>query len=302
MLKLIFFSGILIALRVPACRCCVLPVRGNQDRANNEKGADPNVTKILKGGRIIMKKLVVASLCLAVVLAASVVMAGALPGSGIRTTFHDLSSTAHGPDVSVGNTTEGRVCIFCHAPHFTLKADDAKLLGINYYPLWNHTVTQATFKMYDHGTDQPGIIDQQLNAVLPAGPQSSSKLCLSCHDGTVAVGAYGYAPSSSIGNGTATVQGRFAIGTDLRNHHPISFDYTAVQLLDSGIFPADTLLAGGDLGLNPNQFKVQDILRGGKYLECGSCHSVHNTLNQGAKFLWIDDTKGSALCFSCHNK
>jgi len=36
-------------------------------------------------------------------------------------------------------------------------------------------------------------------------------------------------------------------------------------------------------------------------VECGSCHDVHNTKNDGAKLLWVEDT-GSALCLSCHAK
>ena len=124
-----------------------------------------------------------------------------------------------------------------------------------------------------------------------------SKLCLSCHDGSVAVGAYGYAPSSSIGTTNVKASDRILIGDlgNLQDHHPIGFDYGAVQAVDDEIKDPTSVL----LGNNPDLLSINDLW-GGK-MECSSCHDVHNTKNTGMKFLWVEDTS-SNLCFSCHDK
>jgi predicted CXXCH cytochrome family protein len=36
-------------------------------------------------------------------------------------------------------------------------------------------------------------------------------------------------------------------------------------------------------------------------MECGTCHSVHNTGNSGESLLWRSDFR-SSLCLTCHDK
>lgn len=253
-----------------------------------------------------LQKLMVALLCVVVVLAlGSTVMAGSMPGTGIKSTSHDLSMTtgrgstwAPNSDTTLGSGLD-RICIYCHAPHFTLTTAQATAKGIAYYPLWNHALSTITnYTPYSNGTEIPGNIAHQLNATL-GQPGSISKLCLSCHDGSVAIGAYGYVPSSSIGSTNVKASGRILIGGgtgNLQNHHPIGFDYAPVVLADNEINPTSAVL----LGNNPNALTIGDLLYGGK-VECGSCHDVHNTKNTGKKFLWVEDT-ASNLCLSCHKK
>ncbi|MEK6699967.1 MAG: cytochrome c3 family protein [Nitrospirota bacterium] len=248
-----------------------------------------------------MRKHTLVLLCLAVVLVfASAVMAGVNPGTGIKSTSHDLSATT-GKGATWAPSSDpllDRICIYCHAPHHTLKSADAVAKGINYFPLWNHALSTITsYTPYSNGTEVPGSIQHQLNATI-GQPGSVSKLCLSCHDGSVAVGAYGYAPSSSIGTTNVKASGRILIGDlgNLQNHHPIGFDYGAVQAVDDEIKDPTSVL----LGNNPDLLAINDLLWGGK-MECSSCHDVHNTKNTGMKFLWVEDTS-SNLCFSCHDK
>jgi predicted CXXCH cytochrome family protein len=227
-------------------------------------------------------------------------MAGPMPGTGIKSTSHDLSMSSGKGATWAPNSdpTLDRICIYCHAPHNTYKAGDGDL---TYYPLWNHQLsTIASYALYDNGTDDPNGISHQLNATL-GQPNSVSKLCLSCHDGDVAIGAYGYAPQSSIGTTTvkATDADRIWVGggvNGLANHHPISFDYEAVAAIDDEIKTSDSIL----LGNNPNQLAISDLLWNNK-MECSSCHDVHNTKNAGFKFLWVEDIN-SNLCLSCHIK
>jgi len=242
-----------------------------------------------------------------ILLVTSVGIAGLNHGTGITQTSHELrAATGRGAHWDAGTAADpvlDRICIYCHAAHNTITSTEATAAGVTYYPLWNHDLTSLTYTTYQNTTtgDIPGEIKHQLNADI-GQPGSISKLCLSCHDGSVGVSSYGNfagGVSSSKHTGTVTTTGtRFGIGVggDLSNHHPIGFDYGAVQAVDLEIRDASSPL----LGNNPYGMTIADILWGGK-IECASCHDVHNTQNTGARFLWVEDTN-SNLCFSCHAK
>jgi predicted CXXCH cytochrome family protein len=262
-----------------------------------------------------MKKHILLVLLVAVCIlaAASLVFAGLVPGTGIKQTSHDLSSaTGKGALYDAGVNADpalDRICIYCHAPHHTITTAEAATAGIDYYPLWNHDIsTVPSWSPYSN-TDLsnpviPDNIQHQLNAML-GDPASVSKLCLSCHDASVAVSSYGNfdnGASSSSHTGSvmanATNNGRYGIGVNgnLQNHHPIGFNYDDVAAVDDEIRdPSNTLL-----GDNPYGLTINDLLWN-RSIECSSCHDVHNTKNTGLKFLWVADT-GSNLCLSCHAK
>jgi len=262
-----------------------------------------------------MKRLVTTALLLAAGIATAVSPAGAglNPGTGILQTSHDLSSaTGRGALYNAGVNADpnlDRVCIYCHAPHHSITTSEAALADITYYPLWNHDITTIADWTPYQNTDPadpviPDNVAHQLNATL-GDPGSISRLCLSCHDASVAVSSYGNfdgGANSSKHTGsaliTATAGGRFGIGVggNLQNHHPIGFDYAEVALADDEIRDASATLQGD----NPYGLTISDLLWGGS-VECTSCHDVHNTKNTGSKFLWVADTH-SDLCFSCHKK
>ena len=174
--------------------------------------------------------------------------------AGVSGTSHDLSGKGWGSD---------QICIFCHTPH---NAGTAA-------PLWNHTLTTATFTVYS---------SQTMNAA-PGQPDGYSKLCLSCHDGTVAIDSYGtHAGSNNMTGGEA-------LGTNLTNDHPISFTYdAALATADGGLVtPAST-----------SQVVPGVPLFGGK-MQCSSCHNAHD--NTKGDFLRLSNS-GSALCLKCHVK
>jgi hypothetical protein len=274
-----------------------------------------------KKGEQVMKKYISVILAIGLVLAcASIVMAGPNPGSGIAGSLHDLSSNGLG-GAAINQTTETRICVFCHTPHFAGKANGTSGHGentignsVNYYPLWNHDLTQVTsYVTYTNGTEQPNSPSMLLDPALLGQPGGVSRLCLSCHDGTVAPNAYGNFeanPTSNAGSGVSIPAG-FRIGggtiggttADLSNHHPVGIDYLAavasgLALLD----PSSGVIGGTGLSVN-------DLLWNNK-VECVSCHSVHNKGNEGTKFLWTCDdlngcltpVVGSQICLSCHDK
>jgi predicted CXXCH cytochrome family protein len=142
-------------------------------------------------------------------------------------------------------------------------------------------------------------------------PGGVSKLCLSCHDGNVAVNNYGRVQNGA-GNGDDASTGVFKgdapvfivddykIGKngDLSNHHPIGFDYVTVYNTDDEIQSIGSNFTVDKSGATV--YTIGDLLWGGK-MECTTCHDVHNTKNQGEKFLWKSDVQ-SALCLTCHVK
>jgi predicted CXXCH cytochrome family protein len=228
-------------------------------------------------------------------------MAGVNPGTGIKQTSHDLSSGGVGAAYDAGTAADptlDRVCIYCHAPHHSKKFTDTD--AVSYMPLWNHAVsTISSFETYTNGTDTPNGLQHSLNAAdTMTQPGSVSKLCLSCHDGSVAISTYGFSPSGTTYTGNVMASGRIGIGLngDLKNHHPIGFVYDDVAAKDDEIAPSDSSL----LGANVWGLTIGDLMWGGK-MECSSCHDVHNTKNEGSKFTWVQDTR-SNLCLTCHLK
>ena len=166
--------------------------------------------------------------------------------------------------------TGGEVCVVCHTPH---NADTS----VTNAPLWDHELTVASFTPY---------ISPTLDATV-GQPTGGSRLCLSCHDGTVAIDSFGGR------TGTNIIGAGGLIGDDLSDDHPISFVYdTALATSDGGLFDPATALSG--LGGTIND----DMLFAGN-LQCGSCHDVHDDSN--APFLRMTND-ASAMCFTCHDK
>ena len=207
-----------------------------------------------------MKKIIVVTMAVLVGVGLSGLSQADIAGSG-----HDLTN--------VDGTTVTQICLPCHTPH---NADTTTSDA----PLWNHTLTSATYTLYASPTFNAGTGD--LNTI--GQPSGVSKLCLSCHDGTVAPDAF-TGHTAAMTKLPATI-GAGGLGTDLRKSHPISFTYDDdLVLADPDLNDPDTLPAGW---VNNNKF------------ECSSCHDVHNKNENGA-MLHISNA-GSALCLKCHAK
>jgi predicted CXXCH cytochrome family protein len=232
------------------------------------------------------------------------------PGTGINGTVHDLSTVHNGMNyVASPADPLKRICIFCHAPHNTYRLSTAAggsgpqaPDAFDYLPLWNHQLqSNYNYTMYDNGPGAPTQGPQASQAILNGMvPGSSSLLCLSCHDGTVAPNQYGNPdqPVTSQSGGGLTISSQYQIGKDkyLGNHHPIGFNYDGVQVADPGIRSADTAM------LTPTTFVRDHLLgTGNQYMECDTCHSVHNKGNSGERLLWRSD-QNSELCLTCHDK
>ena len=201
-----------------------------------------------------MKKLNL--LTILIMLAFATVSFGQITGSA-----HDFS------DATTWNNTE-EICITCHTPHNAMDVE----------PLWNHDLSVDSYTMYSSSTMTTGLIGTE--------PDGSSKLCLSCHDGTIALdnfGGNGMSPGILIGE---IGLGLGDIGTDLSNDHPISFNYAAAYAAD----------------VNELHETPVGITFEGGMMQCSSCHDVHNGGPSGVESLLVLDNTGSALCLTCHNK
>ncbi|MCG3125017.1 MAG: hypothetical protein GIKADHBN_03533 [Phycisphaerales bacterium] len=177
---------------------------------------------------------------------------------------HNLSAGGTGP---VRAVMEDQVCIFCHTPH---NASPIK-------PLWNRALPVEAYTIYRSNS---------LDA-LPDQPTGTSKMCLSCHDGTIALGSVVSRdmPIQMAGGITTMPAGSSLLGTDLSDDHPISFRY------DSGLAAKDNKLR------QPSSLPHQILLDRNAELQCTSCHDAHNNVN--GNFLVMNNDQ-SQLCLSCH--
>ncbi len=202
------------------------------------------------------------------VMTALLVLSGseALAASIINTK-HNLSISGPGP---IKSTVESRICIFCHTPH---KAN----LDIPY--LWNRQLSTANYTTYSSST---------LYATV-GQPTGASKLCLSCHDGTIALGALISETQEIVFQGGLRFipPGPTKLGTDLSDDHPVSFIYNASLATQRGELVNPTLL--------PSNVKLDKD----EMLQCTTCHDPHDNTN--SKFLVMPNIN-SNLCTTCHDK
>ncbi len=176
---------------------------------------------------------------------------------------HDFSSMAW---------SDGEICKPCHTPHFAMSGVDR---------LWNHELTTATYTMHE-GT---GTAVDDFDVL--------SRLCLSCHDGTVALDSFGGQTGSSFINPGAK------IGTDLTNDHPVGSDAQyppdPVPAWWSGAFADEADL--------PFEVELQDWADTGgvthRVVSCTTCHEPHN--KDGLDMMTMSNN-ASALCLTCHLK
>ncbi|HYD94709.1 MAG TPA: cytochrome c3 family protein [Noviherbaspirillum sp.] len=249
--------------------------------------------------------------------------------SNIAITAHNLSRS--GLPNSIGNvrapaTGETEICAFCHTPH----QSSTSVKG----PLWNRNSSGSTYTRYtssslDSNTIISGFNDQ------PAG---SSLLCLSCHDGLVALGNVNVlrgvsnvavsldntnAGKMPHGMGSTTGFTR-ALGADLSNDHPISITYDdrlaaqdgeMTRLTTTAPAQRDTI-SGNIIGVRTSGYKPLLPLEptgpgGSGQVQCATCHDPHIVAQ---KFLRLNRFQAAApgagsfnqatdqICLACHPK
>lgn len=221
-------------------------------------------------------------------------------------------------------SSESQICAFCHTPHGATVEPRA--------PLWNRSLTAATYTPYTSGS---------LDAIDLSQPSGKSKLCLSCHDGTLAIGSVNVlngtgspsiatggtspGPGGTIPEGTGSNTGfTRRLGTDLSNDHPISFTFDLAQFNRDGELrnpvghaQIRNRVAGNLDPAAPEIDRRPTIPLEDNKVECISCHDPHirdSDPNKNIKFLRANrfqenvptgadfDPDGDIICVSCHDK
>jgi predicted CXXCH cytochrome family protein len=174
-----------------------------------------------------------------------------------------------GPSPLTGSRPDS--CAYCHAPHSGLNAG-----------LWNQKLTTQTYTTYSSNTEKNITTQPALGTV--------SNQCLSCHDGTVAVGA-------TVAYGQVTTRGSMltadVFGSNMQSSHPFSL---ALPLQDN-IDLAASLAANGTTADPTHGVK---LINGN--VECTSCHNPHVQAKDpiSLNFL-VKDSSSGQLCLACHD-
>ncbi len=222
--------------------------------------------------------------------------------AGIANTLHNMSTTGTG---TIKATSETEICVFCHIPH---NAQAGR-------PLWNHDMPATGYTMYtsEYLTRAGYTVPTALGTPTAPGEIAAgtlSRQCLSCHDGTVAVGAVYMVRGTILGDGLIVMSGVTAdkmpttatgyIGTNLTKHHPVGIVYNSGITITFGSGSRTIELISNPTSTDMKLYRISVT----DYVECSSCHDPHL---QNTKFL--RDTDGATLaakisntCSACHIK
>lgn len=234
------------------------------------------------------------------------------------------------------------ICVYCHTPHGANSTTTLPLwnrtMKATTYSTYNQlgtasltqTVSQpganslACLSCHDGQTAVDSIINMpgsgrydvsqetvQSNAFLntwtnPRGPNAGSHRGLDASGGSTSC-LVCHSPTGALPEG-ATDFSIFAIGTDLKNDHPVGVTFPATSGVGTDFRTPDLskgttrFFDDGDGQMNSNDVRLYD----GK-VECASCHDPHGVAPGGPgtafnpSFLRVTNTS-SALCLTCHSK
>ncbi len=194
--------------------------------------------------------------------------------AGLEGSVHDFT-IATGPNSQFKGASS--MCSTCHVSH----------RSSNGILTWNHTLSanQLTFAQgaaTSAGTRLPTNISSWTG---------TTKYCLSCHDGSVAVG--NVIDTSDWGTAKITDTDKIvAPGGDLSGIHPVAVPYPDIAgATYNGI---TTAADPSKYAAHPTGVRLYGRNTGQKGIECGSCHEVHADNTHGALL------RGGFSCTACH--
>jgi hypothetical protein len=261
-----------------------------------------------------MKRLRLVLVLAVMVIVPSVVWAAqGDPGTGIAGTAHDFS----GKSVTGGNgeTFITGECTFCHTPHRALST----LL------LWNHTLSTATYS-WDVPKTTAGTTFPTFKGDTYNGPTAK---CLSCHDGSVAIGDVAWfgegKPAAPLDTTKHVWPSPFNIGAtdgilgNMKGNHPVAMPYANWNGAGGSTYNTVTTgaaITSGEWQTNPETLNIRifnddgtgNIIAGGVEkktgIECSSCHDPHNKASVDDLFLrgTIGGNDLNYICLKCHIK
>jgi predicted CXXCH cytochrome family protein len=206
----------------------------------------------------------------ACILVLAVVQLGSAQVKGDVIGMHDLSPGGASP---VQGTRSGS-CTYCHVPH-SGNGDMA--------PLWNQKLSKAAYQTYTSTTTT-----NKGNQQLPLG--SESALCLSCHDGTVAVG-------DTVLFGQMPIRGTWLQGDEFGTHLQTSHPFSLAKPLQDNIDLTSSLAAGGRTA---DRTGAVHMVNGN--VECTSCHNPHvQAVDKLSSNFLVRDSSNGQMCLACHD-
>ncbi len=195
--------------------------------------------------------------------------------AGLAGSAHDFTATGGTP---IAGVTES--CKTCHVPH-------RPLLNV---PLWAHALSSYSYNLYNTNPKYTGPNSAAYDASPSSLAGTKSALCLSCHDGTVAVAGTTYMGNIMGGDSIVTWDNGAPVSGNpnngLRGSHPIAVNYATVRTNQ----PSDYNDISADPAVKLEASKVQ----------CTSCHNPHNKV--AGTMMLVKANTNSALCVTCHNK
>lgn len=245
-------------------------------------------------------------------LAALLLAAPAVQALNITGSKHNFQLGTNPVHVATGATEDG-LCVFCHTPH---KGNSSLLL-------WNHKLSANNYSWEDvTGGKTTGGTTYPTNLRSWTG---STVKCLSCHDGTVSIGALYWSNATadpavnmtgtdadadgSLGNAAYIIPSKpssVSPGSNLEGNHPVGVPYS----YNNASSTYNGITTGPDVKLaewvaTPTGVKIFGAGGGGAPatgaagIECASCHDPHGT---GNEFFLRVTKSNSGLCLSCHVK
>ena len=217
-----------------------------------------------------------------------VLSAGSTPASGLAGSVHDFNHEKWRPYDGV---TAIGACAICHTPH---RASRTRLL-------WNHTLPPGDTFVFS--PEEPATNGGTPLPTISPSYRGPTSMCLSCHDGSVAIGDINWYDSKAWAGSSAIIkktQGRIGY------HHPVAVPYpfqgmrnsynrvTTGLNVDISKFVPDPKAGGARLFRDLGGDIVAGTAIGASGIECSSCHDPHN--GPAVK----EDKLLRARCEACH--
>lgn len=239
-----------------------------------------------------MKKTMI--LALVIVFAFSMFIVGGSDAL-VEDSYHDFSAgsgawilngAAGGDILGTGST---QICVFCHHPHRTAGGANVWTNEV----LWNQSAaTTTSYATYDTTTSET-INGVTSNVTATSGLRSY--LCLSCHDGEIALNALIALPRDGGSNVTNALTMQWgSLGDTLEDDHPVNI--TVDNVNDTGLNTPDLINAAG-----------LPLYTGLTTIQCSTCHDVHDngvsgsTADTGVQFMRLNNWAiDSTICTTCH--
>lgn len=162
-------------------------------------------------------------------------------------------------------------CSYCHAPHGGLNKG-----------LWNQKLSTEVYTLYRSDTEKNRAVQPTLG--------NDSSQCLSCHDGTVAVG-------TTVVSGKVSTQGAMypadVFGSNLQTSHPFSL---ALPIQDNVDLVA-SLAGHGQTADSTDRIR---LINGN--IECTTCHDPHvQAKDPVSQNFLVRDSANGQMCLACHD-